>query len=555
MTTPMMRCMSVALAAIAVLGSASTLLLTSGCGGAGSRDTASGAARATNGRATFTVRWPERSRLIPFAAESIRVSIHKGDSVLGEALLTRPTSGGTATANFDRLPTGNALVTATALPNADGTGVAQAKADIGVNIVAGQTTPVNLTMASTIDHDEVTPAIPSLAVGDTMQLAATAKDATGAVVLTSTSTIGWESKNTAIATVDYAGRVTGIAIGTTVIEATEKESDEVGSVNVSIGIAPSPSPTPTPTPTPTPGTPHIISLVTNDLAYDAVSNRIYVSVPSSVGTNGNSICAINPSTQAVGSPVFVGSEPGGIRITDDGQFLYVVLNGAAAVRRFDLGTQTAGLQISLGNRSARDLELIHGYPHRFIVIRHDGRFSPPGGVDTAIYDDDVPLDQTIAGVSVIETNETGTRLYGYDGDTSGFGFLKQPLANGTWADGGQWGAGMINRYGVDITYGGGRVYANTGTVIDPEQLIVVGSIPGGTMRPDPGHNLVFVMTGGDSVATIRAFNTTTFLQVASLDVKNLSGGPTGKLILWGDRGLAFRTSGGQVVILDAAPGL
>ena len=50
------------------------------------------------GRAALTVRWPERTRLIPFAADSIRVTLTQGTRQLGTALLVRPSGGGNATA-------------------------------------------------------------------------------------------------------------------------------------------------------------------------------------------------------------------------------------------------------------------------------------------------------------------------------------------------------------------------------------------------------------------------------------------------------------------------
>src|SRR6266849_1799221 len=84
---------------------------------------------------------------------------------------------------------------------------------------------------------------------------------------------------------------------------------------------------------------HPVSLATNDLVYDPGTRRIYASVPSSAGANGNSITAIDPVTGAIGPSVFIGSEPGKLALSDDGRYLYVALDGAAAVRRFNLATQ------------------------------------------------------------------------------------------------------------------------------------------------------------------------------------------------------------------------
>ena len=92
-----------------------------------------------------------------------------------------------------------------------------------------------------------------------------------------------------------------------------------------------------------------ITLAANDIIYDPISRKIYASVPGTAGDIGNTITAIDPFSGTIGSSVFIGSEPEKLAISDDGQFLYVDLDGAAAVRRFNIVTKTAGLQFSLGS--------------------------------------------------------------------------------------------------------------------------------------------------------------------------------------------------------------
>ena len=72
----------------------------------------------------------------------------------------------------------------------------------------------------------------------------------------------------------------------------------------------------------------------NDALYDPGSHRIYASLPSSVGRNGNSIAVIDPETAMIERFVPVGSEPGAIDMTAGGNGLVVVLgarNGVAAL--------------------------------------------------------------------------------------------------------------------------------------------------------------------------------------------------------------------------------
>jgi DNA-binding beta-propeller fold protein YncE len=77
------------------------------------------------------------------------------------------------------------------------------------------------------------------------------------------------------------------------------------------------------------GSAHSLGLVTRDLVYDRMTHQIYASIPSSAGAAGNSVTAIDPVTGAIGSPLFAGSEPGTLALSDDGQYLYVALDGAA----------------------------------------------------------------------------------------------------------------------------------------------------------------------------------------------------------------------------------
>lgn len=212
------------------------VLTLSGCGGGDTTaPTVAAAQTATAGRAVFTVRWPQQTRLIPFAADSIVVRLTRGGALLGQQTLHRPQNGGETTAVFERIAPGDALVSATAFPTSDGTGVAQARAEVAITVVASQTVPVRLTLASTIDRMEITPANPAaLAPGATVQLAATAKNAAGEVVITNTGTIQWSSDSAAVATVQPGGLVTAVAAGRATIKVTETESGKVGNATITV---------------------------------------------------------------------------------------------------------------------------------------------------------------------------------------------------------------------------------------------------------------------------------------------------------------------------------
>ncbi len=207
-----------------------------GCGGGG---TPAGSVSRATGRATVTVHWPARTRVIPLAANSISVSVAQGANILTTQLLARPANGNTASVTFNSLPVGTLNVTATAYPNADGTGTAQATAATPLAIQANQNTPFSLTMGSTIDHLDSAPVSLALAVGQVVPVTVTAKDAAGNTVLIQPQTLHWLSSDSTVASVDGTGNVTGVAIGGTVtpVQITVTETESNKSVNIPVVVS------------------------------------------------------------------------------------------------------------------------------------------------------------------------------------------------------------------------------------------------------------------------------------------------------------------------------
>ncbi len=302
-----------------------------------------------------------------------------------------------------------------------------------------------------------------------------------------------------------------------------------------------------------------VSLSAKDLIYDPLTQTIYASVPSSGGPTGNSITPIDPVTGDVGSSVFVGSEPGKLAISDDGQFIYVSLDGAAAVRRFVIPTQTAELQFSLGSDpffgpyTVEDMQVLPGFPESVAISRQNPGVSPKhAGV--AIYETGVQRTDTTprhTGSNVIQFSADASRLYGYNNETTEYGFRRMRVDDSgvTVVDA---TPNLIMGFGVDIRFDGGRVYATTGRVIDPEALTIVGTfsgIPSGSLvAPDSTAGLVFFLTGSAPTVQLKAFDPVTFLQVGVLDIPDVVG-TYSSLIRWGADGLAFRTSGNQVFLI------
>ena len=287
--------------------------------------------------------------------------------------------------------------------------------------------------------------------------------------------------------------------------------------------------------------------------YDQATQRIYASVPSTGGARGNTVTIIDPITGALGSSVFVGSEPGKLAISGDGQYLYVALNGAAAVRRVLLPTLTPELQFSLGNDSffgpmfVEDMAVLPGVPHAVAVSRRYSGVSPRhAGV--AIYDNGVQRPTATpghTGANAIEFGTTMTRLYGYNNETTEYGFRRLTITASGVSVLDVVGS-MITGFNTDIEFSGGRIYATSGQVIDPEARTLLGTFSAtGPFESDAVAGRTFFLSGGSLVA----FDNETFGRVGALPIPGISGSPA-SLIRWGADGFAFRTAG-QVGLIQS----
>ena len=228
----------------------------------------------------------------------------------------------------------------------------------------------------------------------------------------------------------------------------------------------------------------VIMLENNDIVFDQKAERIYATLPSRAGVNGNSLVVIDPVSGNVGSPTFVGSEPNKLAISDGGEYVYVGLDGAAAVRRFNLKTHMPELQFTLGSDPfsgfyyPEDIDVRPGCPNKLAVSRKRPNVSPRhGGV--AIFADGVARMKTTpdhTGSNVIGFCNRASMLFGYNNETTDFGFRRmrvdetgvQTIDSLT----------LFSGFGNAFVCDGGRAYASTGQVIDVATRGLVGTFAG-----------------------------------------------------------------------------
>lgn len=208
-----------------------TLLVGLGCGGAKGGSSTTGTLR-------LTVDWPEPSRLIPDASNSIKLTILAGADVVATKVVERPPSGsGKVTVEIGALPPITVLLKATAHPNIDGTGNAQAEGTAQVALTSNTTTSASILMGTTISKVRLTPPISTLQLGSSAEVVASAFDAEDNLILTNPARWSWEVSNGNVAIIPDGATclLEATHTGTSTITVRETESGKYTSSILSVG--------------------------------------------------------------------------------------------------------------------------------------------------------------------------------------------------------------------------------------------------------------------------------------------------------------------------------
>ncbi len=356
-------------------------------------------------------------------------------------------------------------------------------------------------------------------------------------------------------------------LGTTSLSATVPSSAVMtaGSVPVNVltpgsGTGPLTSNTVQFTINPLPAGSFVVPVTANDIAADPVRNVIYASVPSTAATYGNSIVTIDASTGTVLGSVFAGSEPNRIAVSDDGQFLYVALDGSSSVQRILLPSMALDIKVSLGSdtffgpNTALDLQVAPGSPHIWAVSSGNLGVSPAAQKGVTVYDDATPR-PTSAGrnsnhggfdllLGTITFVKDASTIAGANNESTGFDLYILPISAS--------GVGTIKDYGgampgfnntrIHYEKATGYVYGDNGFVVDPSNGSPVGRYSNsGPMTTDGNLNSAFFATSPSTGSVVlTSFDLTHFTPSNILTMKSVLGNPV-HLIRCGVNGIAFNS--------------
>jgi hypothetical protein len=317
-----------------------------------------------------------------------------------------------------------------------------------------------------------------------------------------------------------------------------------------------------------PNTLQRINLLANDIVLDAKRNLLYMTVPSTVTEFGNDVVVLNPASGKVTNSVFAGSEPNHLAISDDGAFLYVGIDGGAAVQRFTLPSLTPELKIDLGTAGflpapaqAQSIAVVPGHPHQWGVLLNNGTGAAQGA---ELFDDDRPrpaiadhFNGTFLFYDQILAGSRSDELYAFQATFGGNLFVLQIAPDGLHVA--REFAGVIQQSfpGIHFNSADKLLYADAGNVVDPGTGLPVGKYDAnGAMAPDSGTQTAFFANTnfalGDNKIVVSAFDLSHFTLRSSVTLTGTAGVPR-HAVRFGADGLAITTQGvngpGQVYLL------
>lgn len=307
-----------------------------------------------------------------------------------------------------------------------------------------------------------------------------------------------------------------------------------------------------------------VTISANDIVYDWKRDQLYASVSGDQGHLGNSIVPITPDGKTQ-QPIFIGSEPNVLALSNDADYLYVGLDGAAAVRRLNLTTMTADPQWPLGSSAncgvflAEDMVVLINDANAVAVSRR-GKSCWPSVFGAAVYDGGVMRAMTTVEGTLhnqIEPSPDPNVLFSVNTETSGAELNRLAVtSSGLTVEKSVSSPFQIVGNYFYLIHADGELYGSDGRVVDGATLAPLGEFHPGLpsnspVAPDPEAGRVFFLTERSQYlkTDLEIFDRATFKLITSAELPNFSGQwpdlPV-ELLLAGPDRLAFRTANGGV---------
>ncbi len=325
----------------------------------------------------------------------------------------------------------------------------------------------------------------------------------------------------------------------------------------------------------------VVDVEGSDIVWDAKAAKLYVSVPASAPTNGNTITVVDPITGQIAKSQALSSEPSVLAISDDSQFLYAGVNTdpssadeATEVQRLALPALTPDILINSGGLSnynrVVDMKVKPGAAHTLAVTLQ----THP---QLVIFDDTAARSKSEdkGSYGSIQWKADGTEIWGGNGSFT--------RASVTAA-----GASFVTSYYGAFRNGGllqsdpttGYIYATSGMAVDSATGLPVGSfaqmfagssptnsVPwtGLLLAVDPVLKRAFSVrqmvlsssqAGFEYLCQVESHDLNTYAEISEVQIVDCKG-QLANLVRWGSSGLAIisKRNGdgpGKLYLLDGA---
>ena len=294
----------------------------------------------------------------------------------------------------------------------------------------------------------------------------------------------------------------------------------------------------------------VLNKPSRDIAYDPARQLIYATIANS-DPNGNSVAVLDLSTASFIGSQFAGSNPNLLALSDDSQFLYTGIDGTSSVQRFTLASfGTPDIRYSVPPipfstpATAVDLQVAPGAPHTTAVVPGTPN-SGPFGQSFSIFDDATPRATTGPAVTTLAWGADAGSLFaeGFSNNLLTFSVAAGgPVQTNTFN-------GVLGFGKIHFNSSTQLVYSEGGQVANPFTGAPSGIFQSsGPMVPDSATNTAYFASQQSGPTVIKSFDITHFTPVSSITVPGVSG-TVQRLLRWGNNGLAFNTTGGQIVLM------
>lgn len=294
-----------------------------------------------------------------------------------------------------------------------------------------------------------------------------------------------------------------------------------------------------------------IPIAAKDLIFEPYTRRLYASIDANSSSNPNTIVSIDPEKEKIGSYIPIGNGPNKLTLSDDGNYLYVGLDGDHTVRQFNVTTGTLGSVVNLpfdsvsnATTTAWKMRVVPGRPEA-IVVGLGGQTNSLGyGVSLISHG---ALTSTILATSPKGTSidsicflSDPRHFYGSNGgQLQRFSIINDALSVTSSITLPQ---KLGTNFGCDAQY----LYGYLGLVYDPVAAQTIGTLPllqyssANSIQLDANAGRALYLT--DSNPILQVFDQKTFAALGTLPAAPNSGAGS-SLVRWGRDGLAYLISG------------